>query len=83
MAFNIGKIIITVVMIVVSLAVLVGLYPTFSEYIDNVTGSGFGGTLILVVAKTLYWIISSAVIILEMLVGFGLFELVKMMNRMK
>ena len=83
MTMNIGKIISTVIMIVVTLGVLVGLYPTFQGYIDNVTGSGFAGTAILVLATTMYWLISSAVIVLEMLVGFGLFDLIKTMNRLK
>lgn len=80
---NVGKIISTVIMLVVTMGVLIGLYPTFSEYVDNVTGEGFAGTAILALAKTMYWLISSAVVVLEMLVGFGLFDLIKMTNKMK
>ena len=83
MAMNLGKIISTIILIVITLGVLTSMYPTFVEYIDNVTGEGYAGTAILTLAKTLYWLISSAVIILEMLVGFGLFQLVKQMNRLK
>lgn len=83
MTMNIGRIMGTVIMIVITLGFLVGLYPLFVEYVDNVTGSGFTGTSILVLGKTLFWLIASAAIVLEMLVGFGLFELMKQMNRLK
>ena len=80
---NVGKIIVNIIMIVITLGVLVGMYPTFTAYVDNATDSGFAGVAILTIAKTLYWLISSAVIILEMIVGFGLMELVRMTQRMK
>lgn len=80
---NLGKVIYTIIMIIVTLAVLTGLYPTFAEYVDNVTGSGFTGTAILAIAKSLYWIIAGAVVLLEFLVGMGLMSLVKTMNRLK
>ena len=81
MGLNLGKVIYTIIMIVVTLAILVGLYPTFADYIDNITGSGFVGTAILSVAKSLYWIITGAVILLEFIAGMGLMQLVKAMNR--
>lgn len=83
MAMNVGKIMGTVILIVITLGTLVALYPIFAEYIDNVTGSGFGGSALLTLAKTFYWLLSAAAILLEMLVGFGLFELMKQMNRLK
>jgi len=74
---NIGKAIGTVILIIVFLAVTVSLYPTYADYIDNVTDSGFAGTALLVVAKVLYWIIASAGVILALMEGFGLFELIE------
>lgn len=57
---NVGKAIGTVILVIVFLSVATSLYPIFSDYIDNATDSGFVGTSVLVIAKTLYWIIASA-----------------------
>lgn len=80
---NIGKAIGTVILVIVFLAVSVSLYPTYADYIDNVTGSGYTGTGLLVVAKVLYWIIASAAVILAIMEGFGLFGLMKKFDRLK
>jgi hypothetical protein len=78
---NPGKIIGTIILIIIVLAVAGSLYPTFTEYIDNATGSGFTGTALLSVASVLYWIIISAVVLLSLIEGLGLSKMMKKFNR--
>jgi hypothetical protein len=79
---NIGKFIITIIMVIVLLATASGLYPTFSTYIDNVTGSGYAGTALLAVASVLYWIIVSAVALLALIEGMGLASFIKKFDKL-
>lgn len=82
MSFNLGKLVMTVIMIIVTLTVASSLDDTLFDTIDNVTGDGFVGTALLAIVQTLYWLIISAVVIVEMILGFGLGSAVKRLNKM-
>lgn len=67
---NIEKIIYSVVIIVVVLAVAGALYPTLATQVTNISGSGFGGTAMLVIVSVLYWVLISASVVLYMVKSF-------------
>lgn len=68
---NPGKVINSVILMIIVLAVSGALYPILQTYITNVTGSGYAGTAILALVSTLYWILISAGIVLYMMKSFG------------
>lgn len=82
MGLNLGNIIKTVIMIIVTLTIAQVLDgPTF-EIVDNVTNEGFTGVLILGLVKSLYWLLITTAIVLEMITGFGVMGKFKEMKRM-
>jgi len=69
---NPNKMVYTVIMSIVILAIASGLYPTLVTYIDNITGSGFTGALLVGVISAIYWILVGAGVIFSFLKGFGI-----------
>jgi len=65
------KIINSVIMAVIVLAVAGALYPTLTTYINNITGS-FANTGILTVVSVLYWILISAGMVMYFVKSFGI-----------
>ena len=65
------KIINSVIMAVIVLAVAGALYPTLTAYINNITGS-FANTGILTVVGVLYWILISAGMVMYFVKSFGI-----------
>lgn len=69
---NPEKLIYAVIISIVVLSVAQALYPTLSDYITNITGAGYGGTAILAVVATLYWVLISAGVVLFWVKSFGI-----------
>lgn len=79
---NIGKMIVTIILIIVYLSVAVAMYPVLTEFVDNVTGSGWTGSAIVAIISTLYWIIVGATSLLGFILGMGLDKMMKQLNRL-
>lgn len=67
-----NKMVYTVIISIIVLAIASGLYPTLVTYIDNITGSGFSGAILVGVISAIYWILVGAGVIFTFLKGFGI-----------
>ena len=67
---NPNKIINTVILSVVILAISGALYPTLLSYVNNITGT-YSNTAILSIISVLYWILISAGMVLYWVKAFG------------
>lgn len=79
---NLGKVIMTIILVIVTLSVATALDDTLFDKIDNLTGEGLAGTAILSVIKVLYWVLIGASILIEFLFGFGLVDAMKKLNKL-
>ena len=66
------KFLFTIIMTIVILSIAGGIYPSLLTTINNITGSGWTGTAMLVVVSIIFWILTASGVILFLMDGMGI-----------